>query len=173
MIIADNRSACAAALWTLKKRKLRSRIMSTTVELEAREMGLRLASAAAKLSRQKDMLRRSYAMIAGGECVVHLIGKGEGGRNQEMALAAVDRIQGLDGSVIAALGTDGIDGNTKAAGAIVDGNTARRAKLRRLDPDLFLARNDSGNFFKQLGDALVTGPTGTNVGDIYVMISLS
>ena len=89
-----------------------------------------------------------------------------------VVLSAVEEIKGLDGTVIAALGTDGIDGNSKAAGAIADGNTAQRARRRKLDPTRFLARDDSGTFFRRLGDSLVTSSTGTNVGDIYLMISL-
>jgi hydroxypyruvate reductase len=172
LIIADNEKACTAARRALKKRKLRPRILSTSVELEASDMGRVLASIATRSRIHADIYRRWNAMIVGGECVVRVTGKGKGGRNQEVALSAVTGIEGLDGNVIAAFGTDGIDGNTKAAGAIVDGNTARRARMAKLDPNHFLARNDSGTFFKRLGDALVTGPTGTNVGDIYLMISL-
>jgi glycerate 2-kinase len=172
VIIADNETACKAAQRALRRKKLQPRTLSTSVELEARDMGKLLATVAAKSAIHADMFRRWNAMIVGGECVVRVAGRGEGGRNQEVALSAVKDIKGLDGCVIAAFGTDGIDGNTKAAGAIVDGNTARRAKLRELDPNDFLSRNDSGTFFKLLGDALVTGSTGTNVGDIYIMIAL-
>jgi len=170
-IIANNEDACKAVQRALQKRSQRTRILSTSVELEASDMG-RLLASIAKSRIQADIYRRWNAMIAGGECVVRVTGKGKGGRNQEVALSAVTGIEGLDGNVIAAFGTDGIDGNTKAAGAIVDGNTARRARIAKLDPNHFLARNDSGTFFKRLGDALVTGPTGTNVGDIYLMISV-
>jgi glycerate-2-kinase len=95
-----------------------------------------------------------------------------GGRNQEVALSALNGIAGHVGIAVAAIGTDGIDGNTKVAGAIVDGNSAERASRMKLDSNRFLARNDSGRFFRLLGDQLLTGPTGTNVGDIYLMISV-
>jgi glycerate 2-kinase len=171
-IVADSAMACTAAQLALEKRKLRSTILSTSIELEARRMGELLANTALQQETHAAISRYGNALIAGGECMVNVTGKGKGGRNQEVALSAVRGIKGLDGTVIAALGTDGIDGNSTAAGAIVDGNTAGRAKKAKLDPIHFLARNDSGTFFKQLGDALITGPTGTNVGDIYLMISL-
>jgi glycerate 2-kinase len=172
LIVADNKTACRAAQLALERRKLQPRILSTSIELEARGMGRLLANAAPQLGTHANIFGRCNALIAGGECVVNVTGKGNGGRNQEVALSALGGIEGLDGTAIAALGTDGIDGNTRAAGAIVDGNTAGRAKKAKQDPNHFLARNDSGTFFKRLSDALITGPTGTNVGDIYLMISL-
>jgi glycerate 2-kinase len=172
IIIADNRTACAAAQRALRKRNLRASILTTSVEMQARDLGQLLASVAHAARLNAKTLKRSRAMIVGGECVVRVTGKGKGGRNQEVGLSAVEGVRGLDGTVVAALGTDGIDGNTNVAGAIVDGNTASRASRRRLDPSDYLARNDSGSFFRLLGDCLVTGPTGTNVADIYLLISL-
>lgn len=172
IIIADNATACTAAQRALRKRNLRTSILTTSVEMQARDLGRLLASVARAPRLNAQMLKRSRAMIVGGECVVRVTGKGEGGRNQEVALSAVEGIRGLDGTVVAAMGTDGIDGNTNVAGAIVDGNTASHASRRKLDPSDFLARNDSGSFFRLLGDCLVTGPTGTNVADIYLLISI-
>jgi glycerate 2-kinase len=172
IIIADNRTACAAAQRALRKRNLRTSILTNSVEMQARDLGQLLASVAHATRLDAPTLEHSRAMIVGGECVVRVTGKGKGGRNQEVALSAVEGVRGLDGTVIAAMGTDGIDGNTNVAGAIVDGNTASRASRRRLDPSDYLARNDSGSFFRLLGDCLVTGPTGTNVADIYLLISL-
>jgi glycerate 2-kinase len=171
-IIADSKTACTAAQLALTRRKMRSTILSTSIELESGRMGELLAKAALQSRIHDHISGRWNAVIAGGECVVNVTGKGKGGRNQQVALSTVTGIRGLDGTVVAALGTDGIDGNSTAAGAIVDGNTAGRAKKATMDPIHFLARNDSGTFFKRLGDALTTGPTGTNVGDIYLMISL-
>ena len=172
LIIADNKNACKAAERSFEERKVHCTILSTSAELEARDMGKLLAIFAANPVPSSRILMPRRAILIGGECSVRVTGKGEGGRNQVVALSAVEEIEGLEGTVIAALGTDGIDGNSKAAGAIVDGNTAQRARRRRLDPNRFLARDDSGAFFSRLGDALVTRPTGTNVGDIYLMISL-
>jgi glycerate-2-kinase len=133
-------------------------------------MGSLLARTVTKHSRHRAILPKS--LIVGGESTVHVTSNGVGGRNQEVALSAVEGVDGLEGIAIAALGTDGIDGNTRAAGAIIDGDTAIRAKSKRLDPNALLVRNDSGRFFEKLGDAIITGPTGTNVGDIYLAISL-
>jgi len=172
IIIADNATACTAAQGALRKRNLRASILTTSVEMQARDLGQMLASVARASRPDLQSVKRSRAMILGGECVVRVTGKGKGGRNQEVALSAVESISGLDGTVIAAMGTDGIDGNTQVAGAIVDGNTARRASRRKLDSSKFLTKNDSGTFFRLLEDCLITGPTGTNVTDIYLLIYL-
>ena len=172
IIIADNRTACTAAQRALRERNLRTNILTSSVEMQARDLGQLLASVARASRLNAQRSNRSRATIVGGECVVRVTGKGKGGRNQEVALSAVEGISGLDGTAIAAMGTDGMDGNTNVAGAIVDGNTASRASRGRLNPSDFLTRNDSGSFFRLLGDCLVTGPTGTNVADIYLLISL-
>jgi glycerate-2-kinase len=172
LIIADNEVACKAAERSFEERKIGCTILSTSAELGARDMGKLLAAFATKMRPSSQIYMPRGAILIGGECSVQVTGKGKGGRNQVVALSAVEEIEGLEGTVIAALGTDGIDGNSRAAGAIVDGNTARRAKRRKLDPSRFLARDDSGTFFRRLGDSLVTRSTGTNVGDIYLMISL-
>jgi glycerate-2-kinase len=110
--------------------------------------------------------------VAGGETTVTVIGKGKGGRNHEIALGAASKIGGLDGVVVASLSTDGIDGPTDAAGALVDGETLRRALDFGLSPKRFLAENDSYRFFSRLGDLLFTGLTGTNVNDVSVVVVL-
>jgi glycerate 2-kinase len=112
---------------------------------------------------------RSDAVIIGGETTVQVKGEGIGGRNQETAHSAVEHIADLDGCVIATLGTAGIDGTSKAAGAIAGGRTSRRAKLRGMNPKDFLSSNDSYHFFRKLNDNLITGPTGTSVGDLYLV----
>ncbi len=96
-------------------------------------------------------------------------GNGVGGRNQELALGASLEISGFD-VVVAALATDGIDGPSDAAGAIVDGSTLKRAETMNMDAPQFLADNDSYTFFSRLGDALLTGPTGTNVNDLTLIL---
>ena len=97
-------------------------------------------------------------------------GKGLGGRNQELALAAASKLKGLDGIVLASLSTDGIDGPTDAAGAVADGKTVMRALKKGLAPEKFLAENNSYHFFSGLGDLVVTGPTGTNVNDVSIIV---
>jgi hydroxypyruvate reductase len=109
-------------------------------------------------------------VLAGGETTVTLTGEGRGGRNQEFALAAALAIEGVDNIVVLSGGTDGTDGPTDAAGAIADGATVARALEKSLDPKDFLRRNDSYNFFQKLDDLLMTGPTRTNVMDVYMLL---
>ena len=113
-------------------------------------------------------------VIASGETTVRVKGQGRGGRNQEFALGAAMEVaqafRPADGIAIAAAGTDGIDGNSPAAGAIVDGSTIARAEAAGLDPRAVLAANDSFSLFDRLGDAITTGPTGTNAGDLFIAI---
>jgi hydroxypyruvate reductase len=97
-------------------------------------------------------------------------GKGKGGRNQEFALTAALELEGLRGVCLLCGGTDGTDGPTDAAGAIVDGYTVARALRKGLNPREFLAENNSYHFFQQLNDLLVTGPTNTNVMDLRIVL---
>ena len=94
---------------------------------------------------------------------------GKGGRNQELALAAVTELAGLENAILITLATDGEDGPTDAAGAVVTGETLQRARSLGLDPADYLARNDSYTFFEKLGDLLEIGPTGTNVNDLVLL----
>ena len=109
-------------------------------------------------------------LLAGGETTVTLKGGGKGGRNQEFALASAMEIEGLEGIVILSCGTDGNDGPTEAAGAVVDGTTCQRARELGMEPKDFLMRNDSYTFFSRLGDHIITGPTRTNVMDIMLCL---
>jgi hydroxypyruvate reductase len=104
--------------------------------------------------------------IAGGETTVTLQGGGRGGRNQELALAAVNELAGLPQVLLVTLATDGEDGPTDAAGAVVSGETRQRALSAGLDAAAFLQQNDAYHFFERLGDLLKIGPTGTNVNDL-------
>jgi glycerate 2-kinase len=170
LIIAENRTACVAAKNALKRHGVSAVILASSVEMEARSMGELLASFAVESERFDEPLQGKEAMILGGESTVEVKGLGLGGRNQETALSAVGAIAGLDGTVIATMGTDGIDGNSPAAGAIIDGNTMQRAKGKGMMPEAYLAKNDSYRFFRRLEDSIVTGKTNTNVGDIYVLL---
>lgn len=105
-------------------------------------------------------------MIAGGETTVTIQGLGKGGRNQELALAAVPLLAGVPNVMLVTLATDGEDGPTNAAGAVVTGETDMRAQALGLDSTEYLANNDAYHFFEQLGDLLKPGPTGTNVNDL-------
>lgn len=111
-------------------------------------------------------------VISGGETTVEVRGRGRGGRNQEFALAALPVIASAGvPAVLASFGTDGVDGPTNAAGAVVDVTSASRAEVRALQPVAFLENNDSYAFFEALGDLVVTGPTGTNVGDVQILLT--
>ena len=115
-------------------------------------------------------MKPPLCVLAGGETTVTLTGEGRGGRNQEFALAAALTIAGLDNVVVLSGGTDGTDGPTDAAGAIADGATVARALENGLDPKDYLKRNDSYNLFQKLEDLLITGPTRTNVMDMYMLL---
>lgn len=172
LIIADNRTACMAAWRSLNSARIQAAVLTSSAEMEASRMGKLLASLGNGWKQWGERPSGSRAAILGGETTVQVKGKGAGGRNQETVLWAVEDIANLDGVVIAALGTDGTDGNSKAAGALADGKTTDRAKRKRLEPNDFLARNDSYRFFRELSDNLVTNATGTNVADIYLMIAM-
>ena len=110
-------------------------------------------------------------IVSGGETTVTVSGAGRGGRNQEFALALVERLAALQRpAVLASVGTDGIDGPTDAAGAVIDGSTLIRGRLHGVEPHAFLSANDSYAYFAVLGDLIKTGPTGTNVGDLQVFL---
>jgi hydroxypyruvate reductase len=109
-------------------------------------------------------------VISGGETTVTIRGTGLGGRNQEFALAAALDIAGLKDVVVLSAGTDGTDGPTDAAGALADGSTVARAEAHDLDAAAYLANNDSYRFFEHLGNLIKTGPTGTNVADVRLML---
>jgi glycerate 2-kinase len=114
---------------------------------------------------------RPSCIVSSGETTVTVTGGGRGGRNQEFALAAAPLLAEHEGmSVLASVGTDGIDGPTAAAGAIADSTTVARAAAAGLSPDKYLLDNDSGAFFRALDDLVITGPTGTNVGDLQVIL---
>ena len=114
---------------------------------------------------------RPVCIVSSGETTVRVTGNGKGGRNQEFALACAD-VLASSGVIaaVASVGTDGIDGPTDAAGAIVDTTTIERARAANLVPSAFLDRNDAYVFFATLGDLVITGPTGTNVGDLQVVL---
>ncbi len=109
-------------------------------------------------------------MIAGGETTVTVQGQGTGGRCQEFGLAAALALEGQDGIVALAAGTDGTDGPTDAAGALVDGGSARLARERGHDPRERLHANDSNPVLAAIGDLVVTGPTNTNLLDLYLLL---
>ncbi len=171
-VIGNNQTACNAALSYLRSRNVDAALLTSTLEGEARHVGDFLGSIARSNTRDVRRIRKARAIVAGGETTVAVRGRGKGGRNQEVALAAAMKVQAIDGVAVASLATDGVDGPTDAAGAVVDGYTVQRAKPKRLDPGSYLRANDSYRFFAKLKDLIFTGATGTNVGDVAVIIVL-
>ena len=118
--------------------------------------------------RHADAMPEPSSYVVGGETTVTVSGEGRGGRNQEFALGAAMKTDGNQRVAMVALGTDGLDGSTDAAGAIIDGSTIRRGRSLGFSPEEILRQNDTFRFFGGLGDLVMTGATGTNVNDIAV-----
>jgi hydroxypyruvate reductase len=146
-------------------------LLSAYIEGEAREVGRVMAGIGKSLVAEGQPLARPACVVAGGETTVTIRGAGKGGRNQELALAAALALEGWQDTVVVALATDGTDGPTDAAGAVVDGQTVQRARELGLVAGDFLAANDSYTFFDRLGDLIRTGPTNTNVNDLLFVIA--
>jgi hydroxypyruvate reductase len=168
-IVGDNRLAARAALEQAEREGFEAEILTSELQGEAREVGRELAR-----RLRVDSARRThpFCLIAGGETTVTLRGNGKGGRNQELALAAITELAGVDDVMLITLATDGDDGPTDAAGAIVTGESAQRAQSLGLDVSDHLSRNDAYPFFEKLGDLLLTGPTGTNVNDLTFLFAI-
>jgi len=160
-VLADTTTALDAAAQAAQDLGYATRVLPGWLKGEARERGRELGEQARAMA--------PGALLVGGETTVHVVGHGKGGRNQEVALAAVDSLSGRD-AILATFGTDGVDGPTDAAGAIVDGLTRARADALGLDGAAMLAENDSYHHFDALDDLVRTGPTGTNVRDIAVLL---
>jgi hydroxypyruvate reductase len=124
------------------------------------------------LGRMRELRKKvsRVCLLSGGEVTVKVTDGGTGGRNQQLALACANKIAGENIAVLSA-GTDGIDGNSPAAGAVVDGSTVKRAREKALDPDQALAKFDAYPLFEALGDTIVTGPTGNNLRDLRILLA--
>lgn len=160
-VLADNDTALRAAAHAARALGYNVQLMPRWLRGEARERGRELAALGRVLHKT--------AVIAGGETTVRAVGHGKGGRNQELALSAVDTLSAHD-AILAAFATDGVDGPTDAAGAIVDSLTRARADALGLDAHAALVENDAYPYFDALDDLIRTGPTGTNVRDLAVLI---
>jgi len=169
LIIGDNKLAAQAALEQAELEGVHSEILTNELQGEAREVGLLLAK---KLRDEISKRQRPFCLISGGETTVTIRGNGKGGRNQELALAAVNELRDLENVMLISLATDGEDGPTDAAGAVVTGESARRAESLGLGAADYLYRNDAYLFFKQLDDLLKPGPTGTNVNDLVFLFKI-
>lgn len=172
-IIGSNEQAAEAAACRAEELGLRSLVLSTFVQGEAREVARVHAAMLKELALRGGPLPRPACLIAGGETTVTIRGDGKGGRNQELALAAALDLAGLPDVLLVALATDGGDGPTDAGGAIVDGTTVARGAAAGLSARDHLERNDAYPYFAALGDLLVLGPTGTNVNDLTLLLAFT
>lgn len=171
-MIGNNRAAVDAVMREARRAGLHTLLLSTSLIGEAREAARLFAAIGREIKASGQPIKRPACLIAGGELTVTVRGGGQGGRAQEFALAAAQEIAGLHCIYIAAFGTDGTDGPTDAAGAVVNGQTARRAARLGLDVAESLRCNDAYPLLKKLGSLITTGPTGTNVNDLYLLIVL-
>jgi len=172
IVIGNTMTATLAAYNSVKKARVNALLLTSTLEGQARDVGTVLASMAREVVKSGHPVAKPAGIVAGGETTVNVVGKGRGGRNQEIALGAALKIDDMDGVVIASISTDGVDGPTDAAGAVTDGKTLLRAHELGLNPRRFLAENDSYSFFSKLGDLILTGPTGSNVCDVSMIVAL-
>ncbi len=170
IVVGNVRSAGLAALNQLRNNGLHTLLLTSFMEGEARHVGAMFASITREIGVSGNPVSKPAGIVIGGETTVTVTGKGKGGRNQEIALSAALKIGGLEGVVVASINTDGLDGPTDAAGALADGKTILRAQKLNLNAEDFLMNNDSYVFFSKLGDLIFTGPTGTNVNDISVIV---
>ena len=168
IVIGDNKLASGVAREQAEREGFTAEILTNELQGEARQVGRRLAR---RLRQDSSAHPHPFCLIAGGETTVTITGKGKGGRNQELALAAVEELSGLQDVMLIALATDGDDGPTDAAGAVVTGETFQRAEALGLEAAGYLSRNDAYPFFQALGDLLKTGPTGTNVNDLIFLFA--
>ena len=171
VLIGSRRDAMAGARTEAERRGYAVHVIGPPVLGEARDAA---AALAAQISGAAAGMKRPACVLASGETTVTLPGEGRhgrGGRNQELALAFALNRPSLAEFVFASVGTDGIDGPTDAAGAVVDETTLERADAKSLDARAALQAHDAYTFFEQLGDLIVTGPTGTNVGDLQILLT--
>jgi glycerate-2-kinase len=171
ILIGNNRKALEAAKSEAERFGYQTEILNAGISGEAAEVGKWLARKTREVHNivctKEDC---KMCLISGGETTVTVRGTGLGGRNMEVALSFAIEIAGVDRITLLSAGTDGTDGPTDAAGAIVDGATITRARARGLNPENYLENNDSYTFFKETGNLFITGPTGTNVMDIQIVV---
>lgn len=169
-IVGSNILAVTAAREKASALGYNSLILSTFIHGETEEVAKVHTAIAREIISSGNPVKKPACIVSGGETTVTIEGKGEGGRNQEFVLAAAIDIDGLRDVVVLSGGTDGTDGPTDAAGAVADGTTIKRAQETGLNAYEYLCENNSYNFFKPLGDLLITGPTNTNVMDLRLVL---
>ncbi|MBK8821501.1 MAG: DUF4147 domain-containing protein [Anaerolineales bacterium] len=164
-MIASNEIALRAAQAQAQKESFETVIIRRGMQGEASDIGRQIAL---QLKESIQTMKRPFCLLAGGETTVKLKGNGKGGRNQELALAAVDVLSGLQDVMLISLATDGEDGPTDAAGAIVTGESAQRAESLGMFAAGYLSTNDAYVYFDALNDLIRIGPSGTNVNDLVI-----
>jgi len=172
IIIASNIIALKAAKEEAKKRGYNSIILSSLFEGETSNAAFYHCAIAREVLSSGNPVKRPACIISGGETVVAVTGSGLGGRNMEFAMHTAIYLNGIKNISAASIGTDGTDGPTDAAGAYADCSAIERATGKGMDIKSFKKNNDSYNFFKELGDLIITGPTNTNVMDVRIFIIL-
>jgi hydroxypyruvate reductase len=165
-LIGNVRILCEAAESILKSMGYETHLLTTTLSGEAKDIGLNFAA----LARLNHPKQKKLAILAGGESVVNVIGDGLGGRNQELVLSAAEGIRGLTGCLLLSFSSDGTDGPTDAAGGYVDWNSYDRLTQLGISPADALSRNDSYHVLEKIGALIKTGPTGTNINDLTVLL---
>ncbi len=165
-IIGSVRELCRAAEKECRFLGYEPVFLTDQLNCQAKEAGAFLGS----IARSQAGTSRNLAFIAGGETVVHLTGKGLGGRNQELALSAAAQLEGLEQTALFSIGSDGTDGPTDAAGGYVDTDTAATLRGMGISIPSVLSDNDAYHALKKAGGLIITGPTGTNVNDVAVLL---
>ena len=168
-IIGNFQLAVSAAARQAEIEGIHAELVGSSLRGEARQVGVELADRVSELLMASP---RPRCLIGGGETTVMLRGSGRGGRNQELALAAVNELAGFENVLLVSMATDGDDGPTDAAGAVATGETRARAERLGMSADEFLQDNDAYTYFDALGDLLKPGPTGTNVNDLVILVCL-
>jgi glycerate 2-kinase len=170
VVIADAATAARAAAARARELGYSPVVFGTDFQGEAREFARFWCAVARHSATEYGPFERPACLIGAGEMTVTVRGSGRGGRNTEMALAAALEIDGVDGVVVASLATDGDDGVSRASGGVVDGESAETMRSSSIDPQRLLDDNDSATALTAAGALLESGPTGTNVNDIYLTL---
>lgn len=171
VIVATNFTALQAAQEKAEALGFKPVILSSQIQGEARELARFYGGIAREINKSGHPAQKPICLLAGGEPTVTVTGKGVGGRNTELALAMAMELKGLRKTIFLSAGTDGSDGPTDAAGAVVNGLTYSRALQKGISPEAHLKENDSYTFFKKAGGLLMTGPTRTNVMDLHILLA--
>ena len=171
LVVGNSRQALESAAAEAQRRGYRPLILSSRFQGEARDLARFHSEVLWETKLSGHPVSAPACLLSGGETTVSVRGKGKGGRNQEFALALAIALEGMPNVMCLSAGTDGTDGPTDAAGALVAGDTLQRARKIGMDANDYLARNDSFPFFQALDDLVKTGPTGTNVMDVNILLA--